>query len=64
LLVPPESPPALAEAIHTLLADRGLRLRMGRAARAMVESEYDWGNVHDQWVALYRRVRERACEMV
>jgi glycosyltransferase involved in cell wall biosynthesis len=36
LLVPPDDPPALAAALHRLLADAALRRELGRAARATV----------------------------
>jgi glycosyltransferase involved in cell wall biosynthesis len=40
LLVPPEDPAALAEAILTLLADGELRARMGAAGRQSVMARY------------------------
>ncbi len=40
LVVPPHDPEALAKAIRRLLEDRHLRLEMGKAARARVESEF------------------------
>lgn len=39
LLVPPRSPQALAMAVQRLLADQGLRRRLGGAARTWVERE-------------------------
>jgi len=42
LLVPPAEPPALAEALATLVQDAALRERMGKAGRAYVEREYRW----------------------
>jgi D-inositol-3-phosphate glycosyltransferase len=52
-LVPPRDPAALAERLHTLLADRGQRERMGCAARARVEREFTWPLVAQRTVALY-----------
>jgi glycosyltransferase involved in cell wall biosynthesis len=40
LIVPPQDAPALAEALAELLADRGLRMRLGRAARATVVKRF------------------------
>ena len=40
LFVPAEDPPALAEAIRSLLDDAGLRDRLSRAGRAAVESKF------------------------
>lgn len=40
LLVPPESPAALAEAIVTMLQDRALAVREGHAARQCVEERF------------------------
>lgn len=37
MLVPPRNPPALAEAIHVLLADEKKRKKMGMAARAFAQ---------------------------
>jgi glycosyltransferase involved in cell wall biosynthesis len=59
-LVPPGDPAALAEALQGVLADPGLRSRLGRAARARVEERFDlesWGLAH---LNLYARELERA----
>ena len=40
-LVPPRDPAALAARMRNLLADPALRLRMGTAARALVEQRFD-----------------------
>jgi len=40
LLVPTDDPSALAEAIARLIADEGLRLELGRKARALVERQH------------------------
>lgn len=44
-LVPPEDPPALADAIMRLLADRELAHRIGAAGRRAVETHYNWDRV-------------------
>ncbi|MBN1401762.1 MAG: glycosyltransferase family 4 protein [Anaerolineae bacterium] len=45
LLVDPDAPHALAEALWRLLQDEPLRHRLGRAGRAWVESEMNWERV-------------------
>lgn len=42
LMVPPEDPHALAEALIAILSDNEVRLRMGRAARERVFSTFAW----------------------
>ena len=49
LLVPERDPAALAAALTTLLDDAGLRVRLARQARALVEQDFD---VHRQAAAL------------
>jgi phosphatidylinositol alpha-mannosyltransferase len=44
LLVPPRDPQALAEALRALLADEGLRRRMGEAGRLRAR-QFSWENV-------------------
>lgn len=41
LLVPPHSPAALADALERLLQDAALRTRLARAARRLVEADFD-----------------------
>lgn len=41
LLVPPDDPTALADAIELLLRDRGLARRLGRAGRQLVAQRFD-----------------------
>lgn len=54
LLVQPADPAALAEAVHTLLADPGLRRRLGGAARARVEAEFSLTRHVEAIGAVYR----------
>ncbi len=42
ILVDPDDPRALAEALRQLLSDPAARARLGQAARARVEREYHW----------------------
>jgi glycosyltransferase involved in cell wall biosynthesis len=54
LVVPPEQPRVLAEAIRTALLDRDAALARAAAAAARLEAEYG----RDAWVAGYDRVYE------
>ncbi len=58
LLVPPNHPQRLADAITDLIRDPGLRERMGHTGRQFVERTYDWQVVGDQWTRFYRRASE------
>jgi glycosyltransferase involved in cell wall biosynthesis len=52
LLVPPGDPVALADALELLLADAGLRDRLGRAARAAVLRDHTWDKVAERILGL------------
>ena len=56
LLVPPDDAPALADAIETLMKDRDLRLRFGRASRTLVIDEFSSSRIGRQIVSLYARL--------
>lgn len=56
LLVPPGEPTALAEAMNRLAADRGLRERMGRAARRRYEDIFSPEAVWPLMLNTYRRI--------
>ena len=56
LLVPPHDIDALAEAIAELAADPGLRARMGRAGRALIEQQFTDAIVARKTLALYRTI--------
>jgi glycosyltransferase involved in cell wall biosynthesis len=53
LLVPPEDPAALAEAIHKLARDPILRQSFAAAGRRMVEEEFSSARIGREIVALY-----------
>ncbi len=48
----------LAQWIMTLLADSGLRHRMGVEGRRQLHSEYTWPNIARQFMALYRNLQQ------
>ena len=52
-VVPRGSPPALAEAVERLLADRSLAEEMGRNARRQVEAEHDWADIGRRYREVY-----------
>jgi glycosyltransferase involved in cell wall biosynthesis len=56
LLVPPDAPGPLADAIAQLAADESLRHRFGAASRRLVEAEFSSETVGVQIVTLYRRM--------
>ena len=55
LLVPPGSTSALSKAIGLLLDDPGLRLRLGRAARARFESQFSQDAMRAKAVEVFQR---------
>jgi alpha-maltose-1-phosphate synthase len=56
LLVPPDDPAALAEAINVLVGDAERAAAMGRAGRDRVVAEFGWPQVAAQTVALYEEL--------
>ena len=56
LLVPVRNAQALADAIGFLIADSGLRARMGHASRQIALERFDETTILDQHEALYRRL--------
>ena len=56
LLVPPDEPQALAEAIERLATDAALRRQFGAASRMIAEQEFSTERVGQEIVALYRRL--------
>jgi starch synthase len=53
LLVPPDDPAALADALNTLLRDPGRAKAMGLAGRERAVAEFSWETVAEQTAALY-----------
>ena len=53
LLVPPDDPAALSDALNLLLRDPGLAEAMGRAGRERAVTEFSWETVAAQTAALY-----------
>lgn len=53
LLVPPGDPAALRAALERLLADRDLRLELGRAGREKIVAGYSWEKVVEETAAVY-----------
>ncbi|MFQ6075557.1 MAG: glycogen synthase [Candidatus Bathyarchaeia archaeon] len=54
LLIPPQSPKRLAEALNRLLSDRELAEEMGRRGRERVERFFGWERVAEKTLELYR----------
>ena len=59
LLVQPRDPDALAEAISSLLADPGLRARLGAAARSTVEEAFSWPVIGQRYTRYYQDLLEQ-----
>jgi glycosyltransferase involved in cell wall biosynthesis len=60
LLVPPDDPVALADAIARLAKDADLRRRFGAAGRHLVETEFSAERIGREICALYDRLLRRA----
>lgn len=56
LLVPPDDPRALAEALARLLGDAALRRRLGDAARVRAEREFSLDAMAEKTLTLYQQV--------
>jgi glycosyltransferase involved in cell wall biosynthesis len=56
VLIPPDEPEALAHAIATLINDRDMRIRFGRASRQIVMAEFSNVRIGNEIVALYARL--------
>jgi glycosyltransferase involved in cell wall biosynthesis len=55
LLVPPDDPRALAEAIQRAMASPELRAKIGAGARALAQ-HFTWNRIAEQHLELYRRI--------
>jgi GT2 family glycosyltransferase/glycosyltransferase involved in cell wall biosynthesis len=60
LLVTPGDPAELAEALHTLLADRELAARFGEAGRRKALSHFSWERLGNHLEALYLNLAQAA----
>lgn len=56
LLVPPNNPQALADAIKQLLEDESLRRRMGKKGRQLVLERFSSQNINNQTLAIYKNL--------
>ena len=59
LLVPPDDPHALADAIHRLAHDRAMRERFGAAGRRLAVEEFSSERVGQEIVVIYNHLLER-----
>jgi starch synthase len=59
LLVPPNDPASLADAMNALLHDPMRAAEMGSAGRERAVAEFSWGAVAAQTAALYAELTER-----
>jgi alpha-maltose-1-phosphate synthase len=60
LLVPPEQPKALADALNALARDPGRAEAMGEAGRLRAISQFDWTSIAAQTAELYHEVASPA----
>jgi glycosyltransferase involved in cell wall biosynthesis len=60
LIVPRDSPLALADAVACLVADPALRRKLGQAGRAWVGQQYEWSACVDRMITLYRSLLPEA----
>jgi glycosyltransferase involved in cell wall biosynthesis len=56
VLIPPDEPEALAQAIAMLINDRDMRIRFGRASRQIAMAEFSSARIGNEIVALYARL--------
>jgi glycosyltransferase involved in cell wall biosynthesis len=56
MLVPPNRPRELAQAIETLLSDPGLRAKLVERAFEEVRARYDWKEIAAEFETLYRNL--------
>jgi len=59
LLVPPDSPRALADGIVELLKNDKRRAEMGQAGRSFVAENFAWSDVARRWECLYEQALDR-----
>jgi colanic acid biosynthesis glycosyl transferase WcaI len=63
VVVPPESPEALREAVLTLRKDAGLRLKLGANARTFAEIHFTKAGVLDRYDEFFRSLRPEAKDL-
>jgi glycosyltransferase involved in cell wall biosynthesis len=56
ILVPPEDPQALADAIKHLLANEQLRRGLGEAGRKRIEKHFTWEEAAKKTLKIYEEV--------
>jgi len=59
LLVPPDDPRALAEAIQRAMASPELRAKIGAGARALAQ-HFTWDKIVSQHIELYQRIANQS----
>lgn len=59
VVVEPNAPSALAEAIETLLTEETAATEQGYASRALVESQFAWTAVVEEYIELYEQMSRR-----
>jgi len=62
ILVPPEDPQALAEALHRLISSEDLRIRLGQEARRRVEEHFSIEKEVSAHEALYMEILNKVSE--
>lgn len=58
MLVPPDDPPALCDALHRLFEDRALGETLGAAARVFAR-QFSWSRIAEHTLAVYTEARQR-----
>jgi 1,2-diacylglycerol 3-alpha-glucosyltransferase len=59
VMVPPNRPNIMAEALIRLLSDEQLRRRIGENARHMMSQHYSWDVICEAYISLYRNTIEQ-----
>jgi glycosyltransferase involved in cell wall biosynthesis len=61
LIVPPNDPQALADALDTLLSDTALAKSLAKRGQELAHGEFSWANVAQHTEQFYRTLRESTC---
>ena len=59
ILYPKMNPQAIADAVNNMLANPEKTIEMGKAGRKLVETKYDWKNIAQQVVDLYKEAQAK-----